>query len=323
VIEAWTLQQAEALAPVFEERARRGAVRECHGDLHLENLLLLDGSFVPFDALEFNPNLRWIDLANDVAFLVMDLMARGRRDLAYSALNSWLEETGDYESLAVMRFYLVYRSMVRAVVTAIRRRQGAVAEPVDSARLEAARYVELAAQLVDTPPSRLLLMHGLSGSGKTWRSERLVAELPALRVRSDLERKRLPGLAASQQRAGEVGAGLYGAEVTERTYRRLAECCTTGLRAGFDMIADATFLRRAQRARFRALAESLGAGFAIVDCSAPRQVLEARIRERAARRQDASDADLAVLEYQLSHHDPLSQAERAWVQEFAVDSNKG
>ena len=323
VIEAWTLQQAEALAPVFEARARSGAIRECHGDLHLENLLFREGRFIPFDALEFNPNLRWIDTANDIAFLVMDLLARGRPDLAYTVLNGWLEETGDYDSLAVMRFYLVYRSMVRAVVTAIRRRQGAAAEPGDSARPEAVRYVELAAGLVDTPPARLLLMHGFSGSGKTWRSEQLVAELPALRVRSDLERKRLPGLEPGQRRTGEVGSGLYAPDVTDRTYRRLAECCAIGLRAGFDMIADATFLGRVQREQFLQLADSLGAGFAIVDCSAPREVLEARIRERAARRQDASDADLAVLEHQLSHHDPLSVGEREWIQEFPVTSNSG
>jgi aminoglycoside phosphotransferase family enzyme/predicted kinase len=323
VIEAWTLQQAEALAPVFEARARRGAVRECHGDLHLENLLFRQGRFIPFDALEFNPSLRWIDVGNDIAFLVMDLLARGRRDLAYTVLNGWLEETGDYDSLAVMRFYLVYRCMVRAVVTSIRRRQTAVAEPQDSARPEATRYVELAAALVDTPPAQLLLMHGFSGSGKTWRSGQLVAELPALRVRSDLERKRLPELDPSQRHVGEVDSGLYAPEVTDRTYRRLAQCCEIGLRAGFDMIADATFLRRVHRDHFLDLAESLGAGFAIVDCSAPRKVLEARIRERAAQRRDASDADLAVLEHQLNHHDPLDARERAWIQEFPAASNSG
>jgi aminoglycoside phosphotransferase family enzyme/predicted kinase len=327
VIEAWTLQQAETLAPVFEARARRGAVRECHGDLHLENLLFRQGRFIPFDALEFNPSLRWIDVGNDIAFLVMDLLARGRSDLAYTVLNGWLEETGDYDSLAVMRFYLVYRCMVRAVVTSIRRRQATANkpanEPPDSARPEAARYVDLAAGLVDTPPARLLLMHGFSGSGKTWRSGQLVAELPALRVRSDLERKRLPGLDASQRRVGEVDAGLYGADVTDRTYRRLAQCCETGLRAGFDMIADATFLRRAHRDHFLGLAESIGAGFAIVDCSAPRDVLEARIRERAADRRDASDADLAVLAHQLGHHDPLDAGELATVQEDPATSNSG
>ena len=274
-------------------------------------------------ALEFNPNLRWIDVGNDIAFLVMDLLARGRSDLAYTALNGWLEETGDYDSLAVMRFYLVYRSMVRAVVTAIRQRQGAGAEPGDSARPEAARYVELAAALVDTPPAQLVLMHGFSGSGKTWRSEQLVAELPALRVRSDLERKRLPGLDAGQLRVGEVGSGLYSPDITDRTYRRLAECCGIGLRAGFDMIADATFLRRVHRDDFLGLAESLGVRCSIVDCSAPRELLEERIRRRAAERQDASDADLAVLEHQLARHDPLSASERARVQELPVVSNSG
>ncbi|MCW8872326.1 MAG: AAA family ATPase [Xanthomonadales bacterium] len=321
VIEAWTLQQSEALAPAFEERARNGAIRECHGDLHLENLLLQDDRFVPFDALEFNPNLRWIDVANDIAFLVMDLMARGRADFAYTVLSSWLEESGDYDSLGVMRFYLVYRSMVRAVVTAIRQRQGG-SQPDDSARPGAASYIKLAAELVDTPPAQLFLMHGFSGSGKTWRSARLIADLPVLRVRSDLERKRLPGLAAGQKSIGEIGSGLYEADVTDRTYRALARHCETGLRAGFDMIADATFLRRRHRSWFAELAASLGAKLSIMDCKAPVEVLRSRIRARSAERQDASDADIAVLEYQLDHHDPFDEAERALVVELE-DSNSG
>jgi aminoglycoside phosphotransferase family enzyme/predicted kinase len=312
VIEAWTLQQAAALAPVFAARARHGAIRECHGDLHLENLLLQDGCFVLFDALEFNSNLRWIDTANDIAFLGMDLMARAQAGFAFTVLSAWLEEDGDYDSLAVMRFYLVYRSMVRAVVTAIRQQQGPSA-PDNSARPLAGRYVKLAAELVDTPAPRLFLMHGFSGSGKTWGSERLVNSLPALRVRSDLERKRLPGLTASEQESGDIATGLYGAGVTDRTYRALARHCETGLRAGFDMIADAAFLRRRHRAWFLELAESLGVELTIVDCSAPQDVLRARIRKRAAQHRDASDADLAVLEHQLSHHDPLSDRERGLV----------
>jgi aminoglycoside phosphotransferase family enzyme/predicted kinase len=310
VIEAWTLQQAEALAPEFGRRARGGAVRECHGDLHLENLLLQDGRFIPFDAIEFNPNLRWIDIANDIAFLVMDLMARELAGFAYTVLTAWLEATGAYDSLAVMRFYLVYRSMVRAVVTAIRHRQSATLAAGSSARLDTGRYVELAAQLVDTPPPRLYLMHGFSGSGKTWHSERLVRELPALRVRSDLERKRLPGLAGDQLTTGLLESGLYGEEITDRTYRTLARYCETGLRAGFDMIADATFLQQRHRDEFRELATALGSGFLIVDCAAPPALLEERLRQRMAGAADVSDADLAVLRHQLAHHDPLTAAER-------------
>lgn len=322
VIEAWTLQQAEALAPAFEARARGGAIRECHGDLHLENLLLQDGRFVPFDALEFSTNLRWIDVANDIAFLVMDLMAREHAGFAYTALNAWLEANGDYTSLGVLRFYLVYRSMVRAVVTAIRRRQGG-AQPADSARLDAGRYVELAASLVDTPPARLYLMHGFSGSGKTWRSERLVGALRALRVRSDLERKRLDGLTAAQAETGRLGAGLYAAELTDRTYLRLAEFCETGLRAGFNMIADATFLQRQQRERFVRLGESLGCEVSIIDCATPEEELRRRLIERSARGGDASDADTAVLDYQLAHHDPLTAQERARIYSPAEGPNSG
>jgi hypothetical protein len=311
VVEAWTLAEGERLAPAFERRARQGAVREGHGDLHLENLLLLDGRFVPFDALEFNAELRWIDVANDIAFLAMDLMARGRRDFAYDVLSAWLEANGDYDSLAVMRYYLVYRSMVRAVVTAIRSRQAGARAAADSVRLDTPRYVELAAQLVDTPPPRLYLMHGLSGSGKTWLSERLVGGLGAVRVRSDLERKRLAvPLPAAQRRTGEIGTGLYGREATEGTYRVLARACESGLRAGFDLIVDAAFLERARRRQFMELAASLGAECRIVECQGPRERLQRRLQRRAAEQADASDADLAVLQHQLESHEPLDVAER-------------
>jgi predicted kinase len=117
--------------------------------------------------------------------------------------------------------------------------------------------------------------------------------------------------------------GLYGADVTDRTYRELARHCETGLRAGFDMIADATFLRRRHRSWFIDLAGSLGATPSIVDCGAPEEVLRARITERAARRRDASDADNAVLDHQLAHHEPLDEAERALVAESPEASNNG
>jgi aminoglycoside phosphotransferase family enzyme/predicted kinase len=310
VIEAWTLQQAESLGSAFKKRAGSGSIRECHGDLHLENLLLQEGRFIPFDAIEFNPNLRWIDTANDTAFLVMDLMARGRDDMAFTLLNAWLEETGDYASLEVMRFYLVYRSMVRAVVTSIRQRQRS-GNPEESSRLDAGGYIQLAASLVDTPPPRLFLMHGFSGSGKTWLSERLVGDLPALRVRSDLERKRLPGPLSRLAGAGRIESGMYRPELTGLTYSTLARYCETGLRAGFDMIADATFIRRHYRNMFFDLAADVGARAVILDCATPRDVLRARIRQRSIENEDASDADLRVLEHQLAQHDPLGEDEKS------------
>lgn len=320
VIEAWTLQQAATLKPAFEERARHGFIRECHGDLHLENLLVQDGKFIPFDAIEFNHELRWIDTANDIAFLVMDLMARRHGDLAYSLLNAWLEDTGDYDSLSVMCFYLVYRSMVRAVVTSIRQQQRS-ARHNESFRINAPAYVDLAATLVDTPPPTLYLMHGFSGSGKTWVSDRLVGKFPALRVRSDLERKRLDAHSARQRATGRIESGLYSPGVTDQTYRALARYCETGLRSGFNMIADATFLRSRHRDLFASVAAASGARLVILDCAAPVPVLRDRIRLRLAGRQDASDADLAVLKHQLTHHDPLSAIEQALTQ--TIDSERG
>jgi aminoglycoside phosphotransferase family enzyme/predicted kinase len=319
VIEAWTLQQAATLKPVFEARARHGFIRECHGDLHLENLLVQDGRFIPFDAIEFNHELRWIDTANDIAFLAMDLMARGHEDLAYSLLNAWLEDTGDYDSLTVMCFYLVYRSMVRAVVTSIRQQQRSGRDN-DSFRINAPAYVDLAATLVDTPPPTLYLMHGFSGSGKTWISDRLVGKFQALRVRSDLERKRLEGLSTRQKIPGRIESGLYSPGVTDQTYQALARFCETGLRSGFNMIADATFLRSRHRDLFASVAAANGARFVILDCAAPVPVLQDRIRSRQAGNLDASDADLAVLEHQLTHHDPLSASEQALTQ--TIDSER-
>ncbi|NNK38927.1 MAG: AAA family ATPase [Xanthomonadales bacterium] len=308
VIESWTRDQCRGLEARFEERAEQGFVRECHGDLHLENLLLIDGRFVPFDAIEFEPKLRWIDTANDIAFAVMDLLARSRRDLAFSLLNDWLQETGDYGSLGVMRFYLAYRSMVRAVVTAIRREQRAPDR--DSARPATETYVELAARLADTPAPTLYLMHGLSGSGKTWVSERMIAGLPALRVRSDVERKRLLHETRGKGSAEGIESGLYRPEVTDETYQAMMRYCATGLGAGFDMIADATFLADRHSAAFTRMAAERGAGLTIVDCTAPEAVLRQRIRRRQAERRDASDADIAVLEHQLQAREPLTPAER-------------
>ena len=320
VIEAWTLAQASELASAFRARARSGAVRECHGDLHLENLLLLDGRFVPFDAIEFNPNLRWIDVANDIAFLAMDLLARGRSDLAHLLLGAWLEANGDYDSLQVMRFFLVYRSMVRAVVSAIRSNQ-AVETTAGSARPSAERYIQIAAELVDTPTPYLILMHGFSGSGKTWFSDRLVQSIPAFRIRSDLERKRSEAGTGGQPEPRGIGVGMYGKQAIDRTYRRLAENCRTGLKAGFNMIADATFLHRRHRLWFTGMAKSLGVRCWLLDCTAPEQVLRDRIRRRTENRDDASDADQAVLEYQLGNFDPLSEAEGTTVVTLQHDSD--
>jgi aminoglycoside phosphotransferase family enzyme/predicted kinase len=293
-IKSWTRKQAKVLKPTFESRARRGFIRECHGDLHLKNLLVLDGRFIPFDAIEFNHELRWIDTANDIAFLAMDLMAQGHADQAWSLLNGWLEDGGDYDSLAVMAFYLVYRSMVRAVVTSIRQSQRND-RCHETTRVDAADYVDLAAALTSHPCPTLYLMHGFSGSGKTWVSERLIGELHAVRVRSDLERKRQDGIKPTHRDSGRIESGRYSPAGKDQTYRMLARICETGLRSGFNMIADATFLRSRHRDMFADVATALGAKLIILDCTAPVPELQRRIRQRQTEGHDVSDADISWL----------------------------
>lgn len=309
-IETWTRAQAVALAPAFRKRVELGFIRECHGDLHLANLFLSDGEVLPFDSLEFNEGLRWIDPVSDIAFLVMDLMARDRSGLAWQTLNAWLEACGDYAGLEVLRFYMVYRCMVRLKVASIQ-----VEQLHEDARgehaIEARHYLGLAESLIIQPPSPLLvLMHGVSGSGKTWTSNGLIGEIPALRVRSDLERKRLHGLAPGARASAEPGSGLYSNDATARTYDRLKRASTAGLKAGYNMIADATFLKQDIRRDFVSMAQSLGARAVILHCEAPPAVLKQRLRDRAARGNDASDANTTVLEHQFQTAEPLSVDEQ-------------
>ena len=303
----WTEDRAASIEPLIERRAALGRYRECHGDLHLENLLWLDGEILAFDALEFDAALREIDVASEAAFLAMDLRAHGRADLGYEFLSAYLEAGGDYEGLEVLRFYLVYRALVRAKVRALKAAQ----KSAEAGRAEVGPYLDAARELVATRTPLLVITHGLSGSGKTHVTQELIGPLRALRVRSDLERKRLHGLGAGARTGSTVGAGLYDPRATERTYARLAEVAATALRNGFDAIVDATFLRSAERAAFERLAAEAHARFAILDCSAPETVLRHRIVARSSAGRDASEADLAVLDRQLATLDPLDPDERA------------
>jgi predicted kinase len=290
--------------PVFVRRAGAGAHRECHGDLHLQNLLWRDGKIMAFDALEFDRKLRDIDVISEASFLAMDLRAHGRADLAYEFLNGYLEASGDYPGADALGFYLVYRALVRAKVAAIKRAQSA------SDGHEAERYLATALELTAPKRPLLVIAHGLSGSGKSYVLRELVSRLPGIRARSDVERKRLHGLDASARTGSQIGAGLYTAAATRRTYSSLGEIADALLRNGETALVDAAFLKRSERLEFRQIAASNAARFAILDCTASPRELKNRIRARASLGSDASEADLAVLEHQLRTEEPLDAAER-------------
>ncbi len=306
-LQAWTRREHARLASVFAARKRGAFVRECHGDLHLGNIVLLAGEPALFDCVEFNAAFRWIDVMNEVAFLVMDLEEHGYPALAFRFLNRYLEATGDYAGLRVLRFYVAYRAMVRAKVACIRGGQpGADAQTRAQAANEFSKYVRFAETVAAGGQGALLLMHGLSGSGKSTIAKRLAVALDAIHLRSDVERKRLHGLQAGARTASTPGAGIYGPNSTVRTYERLAELARHSVSAGYVAIVDATFLEKRHRAAFRKLAREAGVPFAIVSCAAPDATLRERVARREAQGTDASEAGPEVLARQLATFEPLT-----------------
>jgi predicted kinase len=248
---------------------------------------------------------------NEVAFLVMDLADHGHEADARALLDAYLAESGDYAGLDVLPFYLVYRALVRAKVAAIRGHQAGDHHGRARADQESEGYVRLAAQLAEPRPRALIAMHGLSGSGKSFLAAELVRRTGAARLRSDVKRKRLAGLAAEARSGSELDAGLYAADATRATYARLRELAGIVLHAGFPVIVDATFLARSERDAVRALARERGVRFQLVACAADPAVLRRRVAERAARGADPSEATVEVLERQLARAEPLGEDERA------------
>lgn len=310
-LEDWSRANAAALGGLRAERRRAGRVRDGHGDLHAGNVVRWGGRLVPFDCLEFDAGLRGLDVIADVAFLFMDLASRGRRDLAQAFLDAWLEATGDYAALRLLPWHVVYYSLVRAKVDALQLREAA-GERAAALRTRLAQHLALAQTWTAPASRRLVLMHGVSGSGKSWLAARLVPLLPAVRVRADVERKRLAGLGFADRSGSALGAGLYTADSTARTYEHLAGCAEAALAAG-DVIVDATFLDSTRRAPFLALARRNGAAFVIVDCAPDAAVCRARVAKRESTGGDPSEAGLAVLADQLARQEPLAPEELPFV----------
>ena len=313
----WLEAQHDRLGDLFARRLDAGFVRECHGDLHLANIVLIDARVVLFDCIEFNEQFRWIDVFNEVSFLAMDLRSRGKPDWSWRLIDRYLEATGDFEGLSLLRYYVAYRAMVRAKVDLIRARQltrGDRAAVIDPVLLEKGHaHLQLALSCCAPARPSILITHGPSGSGKTSGSLALLERLGAIRLRSDIERKRLHGVPILAHGGDQPGRGLYAADATHATYARLRELARDIVHSGYPAIVDAAFLQRWQRESFRSLAADLGVPFAIIDFSAPPGCLRARVASRHASGSDASDADLAVLEHQLATHEPLQSDEADFI----------
>lgn len=321
-LQDWTEAQWPAIAAQLAQRRAAGCVREGHGDLHLANLVLQGEEVLPFDAIEFNDALRWVDVAGDLAFTWMDLQRMDRPGLGHLLISEWIDASGDVQATAVLPFLAVYLALVRAKVAAIRLGQLQGVQPGEPhpARTDLEHeidgYLALAQSLAQPKAPHLLITHGLSGSGKSHAAAQWLAHYGgsrALRLRSDVERKRLFGLAPLQASAPEARSALYGAQASARTYASLLQRAQDLLQAGWSVVVDAAFLRRDEREAFADLARTLGCPFGILAPQATVEVLRQRIAQRQASGQDPSEATLEVLERQLQWIEPLGPDELAQV----------
>jgi aminoglycoside phosphotransferase family enzyme/predicted kinase len=320
-LSAWTISNLQVLRTALVQRQRDGFIRVCHGDLHLRNLVRLPAGIVAFDCVEFSAELRNVDVISDVSFLVMDLIARKRRDLAYVFINRYLECTGDYAGMAVFGLYYVYHALIRAKVAAIRSVERTDEIVGQDGSEEIAHCCSVARHWTVSRQPFLIAMHGFSGSGKTSLSQILISRLPAIRVRSDIERKRAYGFEETEHSGARVGKGIYDPHARRNIYETLAAAAEVSLRLGQNVIVDAAFLNCEDRQHFRTLAKRLNADFLIVDTCAEPDELRRRVQLRQRDAGDASEADANVLQYQFEHAEPLSSKELEWTVTVATDTD--
>ena len=313
-LQHWTESRGSELATLMDLRCRTGHVREVHGDLHLGNIVWAEGQPMLFDALEFNDSMRHIDTVGDWAFTFMDLLAAGLPRLAWRFVSAVLDASGDHAALPLLRWWAVHRAAVRAKVALLSAaKQGAAARELPA---EAQRYLDAARQLalldgVSEAP-RLVLACGLSGSGKSLVAGTLAERLGAVRVRSDVERKRLFALPPTARSA----QGLYTPEATRRTYERLQELADEALSGQVSIVVDAASLQRRERDALREVAARRGARFSLVCCTAPLAVLRQRVQARQLAGDDPSDATVEVLARQQQFAEwpsPDEAADSLWL----------
>jgi len=314
-LQSWSTTEFKKIESVLKQRKEQGFIRECHGDMHLGNMALVNNQVTIFDGIEFNDEFRWIDVMSEVAFLVMDLIDRNATAYAYRFLNHYLELTGDYEGLQVLRFYLVYRAMVRAKIASFTLLTPDLAEAEQQKVMQQySSYTNLAETFTKANQQSLYITHGVSGSGKTTASQNLLEEKALIRIRSDIERKRLFNLKATDNSQSLVDGGIYTDEANLKTYQQLEIFAKIILIAGFNIVIDATFLKRENRKPFQDLAKELSAKFIIIELTNDKDTLKQRILNRSSDKNNASEADLDVLNKQLSHYQPLDDDEEDFVQ---------
>ncbi len=292
----------ETHADLLNGRVRSGMIRECHGDLHLNNICRYEGRFQFFDRIEFNDAFKNIDVMYDTAFLLMDLRFRGSPHLAITMLNHYLELTGDYEGASLLPFYLSMRALIRGEVQSILSGEPEVEDTErERAALEASRYFDHAVNALKRTRGFLVLVGGVSGSGKSFLATRLAPTLEAIHIRSDAVRKHLAGVPLDEHHHA-----VYSEEHTRATYDELERLGYLLCAGGQAVILDATFLDSIRRKRVLRRARKNGTPTAIIFCTSTPAELERRIRKRQG---DVSDATVDVMLEQLKVRELPSDTE--------------
>jgi aminoglycoside phosphotransferase family enzyme/predicted kinase len=299
---------------LFERRLAQGRIVDGHGDLHLRNMCSYGGKIIIFDCIEFSAAFRCGDVINDIAFLTMDLDARGLAALSTYFLNAYLEQTQDYGGLALLDFYQAYRAYVRGKVNSFLLDDARDPGRRAAITREAAHYFDLAHAYFAPRAPGVLLTSGLSGSGKSTVARRAAELIGGIIVRSDAVRKYLSGIGVHSHAPARFGEGIYSTDMTARTYAAMAVHAEAIVDAGRWVILDATYSRREQRKAVLEWARSRHLPVGIVHCNAALPELERRLHRREARASDISDAGVDVLHQQLPGFEPPGEDEAALLQ---------
>lgn len=305
----------ETYEAVFQSRIDHHWIRECHGDLHLKNICLYQNQILLFDRIEFNEEFRFVDVMYDVAFVVMDLEGRGRADLGNRFLNTYIEQMGDWAGLQLLPFYLTRQAYVRAKVNSLILDDPAVSEEQkEIAKQEAIQYYKLAWQYTRRSSGGIVMMSGLSGSGKSTTARKLSKRLNAIHIRSDAVRKHLAHVPLYEPGGEEI----YTLEMTEKTYQRLLELGLLLAKQGFWVILDAKYDQQEQRGKVIETCNSYQLPLQIIECTAPMDILQERLQHRQG---DIADATADLLTSQRAKAQPFTDDEKNYLTTIDTTQN--
>jgi len=289
----------------FDRRIAQDKIRECHGDLHLNNICYWNDQLLLFDCIEFNEPFRFVDVMFDIAYVVRDLDSRQRQDLSTIFLNTYFEQTGDWEGLQILPFYVNRQTYVRAKILSFLLDDPAIST-ADKAQSQAtaAQFYRQAWSYCQPQQGRIILMSGLSGAGKSTTARYLASKTQAVHLRSDAVRKHLGGIAVQDR----GGSELYTPEMTEKTYARLLQLGVMLAQQGYTVILDAKYDRQTFRQAAIEQAQSEQIPLQIFYCDAPAEVRRDRL---VGRKGDIADATVDLMPEQ--HFEPFTEAEQAYV----------